>query len=254
MPAIVQPSPTLDGDPIGHAAAAGTLLGDLQPARFLAFDQHRVDRAVAVVPAESSQAGGAESIGIIVRRLRPRRRMRRRPAAGRASARRRFAARRSSPAGRPAPRGRRGWWPRCRSRRRRSSSRRAAMAWTTPTELARSLNEAVGLRPSSFTRSCPTPSSRASRGEVEDRRPADRPALRNGGRVERQQLAVAPVVQRPAGRAARPATRPARGRGRSRFRGCHRPARRRAGHLAPGVGGYDSPQRTHTNSLTQSTT
>ena len=38
-------------------------------------------------------------------------------------------------------------------------------AWATPTELARSLNEAVGLRPSSLSRICWTPRWRASRGE-----------------------------------------------------------------------------------------
>ena len=38
--------------PIGHAAEVGRLLGDFQPGRLLAFDEHRVDRAVAVVPAK----------------------------------------------------------------------------------------------------------------------------------------------------------------------------------------------------------
>ena len=82
------------------------------------------------------------------------------------------------------------------------------IACTTPTELARSLSDAVGLRLSSFTSSCPTPISRASRGEIEDRRPAHGPALRNRSRIERQQLAVAPVVERPARERLGPPRRP----------------------------------------------
>src|SRR5687768_4673654 len=43
---------------------------------------------------------------------------------------------------------------------------RAAMARVTPTTLARSLKDAVGLRPSSLTRSVRTPAQAASRGAV----------------------------------------------------------------------------------------
>src|SRR5687768_14320780 len=43
---------------------------------------------------------------------------------------------------------------------------RAAMARVTPTALARSLNDAVGFRPSSLTRSDPTPAHAARRGAL----------------------------------------------------------------------------------------
>ena len=55
-----------DGDPVGDAAAGGALLGDFEAAGFLAFDEHGVDRAIAVVPAETFAGGGTELVGFVV--------------------------------------------------------------------------------------------------------------------------------------------------------------------------------------------
>ena len=70
--------------------------------------------------------------------------------------------------------------------------------------------------------------------EIEQRCPADRPVLRNGGRIERQQLAKSPVVLRPAGEWLSPPGGPHAVEVEANFEDAIvRPAGG-AGHLAPG--------------------
>ena len=74
---------------------------------------------------------------------------------------------------------------------------RRERARATPTALARSLKEAVGLLPSSLTRSCAHAGPRREPGRVEDGRPAGLEGGRRAPGGHRQQLLVAPGIPRP---------------------------------------------------------
>jgi hypothetical protein len=58
-----------DRNPIGYAAEIGRLLRDFQPGGLLAFHEHGIDCAVAIVPAELAACFRAQIISVVVRRL-----------------------------------------------------------------------------------------------------------------------------------------------------------------------------------------